>query len=117
MEIDWIVEGPIQQVAIDYSIDAGLSWDVAEPNVPAETPWQWICPEDIDSTECMIRVSNFDNNDIQDELNGTFTIFQCDENLTADVTGDCFVGLDDFAEMAAQWLTCGNPYDETWCEN
>jgi hypothetical protein len=32
---------------------------------------------------------------------------------TSNLTGDCFVGLDDFA---AQWLFCGNPFDAEWCE-
>lgn len=117
MVIDWNTEGPVEQVRIDYSTDAGATWNVVEPNVPAEMAYQWDLVADVDSTECQIRVSDCDNTDISDELDGTFTIFQCNETLTADVTGDCFVGLDDFAEMAAQWLTCGNPYDETWCNN
>ena len=90
---------------------------MVEPNIPAELAYQWNPVADVDSTECMIRVSDFDHNEVNDELDGTFTIFQCDRALTADVTGDCFVGLDDFAEMAAQWLTCGNPYDADWCLN
>ena len=117
MLIDWVIEGPIEQVRIDYSTDGGDTWINAEPNVPADMPWAWPCPETIDSTDCVIRVSEFENGEVWDELDGTFTIFPCDETLTADVTGDCFVDLDDVAELAAQWLTGGNPYDPAWRGN
>lgn len=115
MDISWTVEGPIEQVAIEFSSDNGSNWQIVESNVPAGLEYRWFPIFDVDSTECKIRISDFDDDQISDTLDGTLTVFQCDEMLTADVTGDCFVGLEDFAEMAAQWLTCGNPYDANWC--
>ncbi len=115
MGIAWMTDGPVEQVTIEFQPDSGGAWQVIEPNVPAEQVYHWNPVADVDSTDCRIRISDFDDSEVSDTLADSFTIFQCDENLTADITGDCFVGLDDFAEMAAQWITCGNPYDDTWC--
>jgi len=30
----------------------------------------------------------------------------CQEQLLADLTGDCYVNIEDFAILAAQWLSC-----------
>ena len=39
---------------------------------------------------------------------GKITLTEYDCTLAADLTGDCFVGLADFAVMAAEWLHCGD---------
>jgi beta propeller repeat protein len=114
--IAWaMIEGTLpEEVKLEFSADAGDSWDVIEPNVPADAAYRWAPVADVHSPQCQIRVSIFGDESV-DAVSEPFTIFQCDTALTADLTGDCVVGLDDFAAFAAQWLTCGNPYDENWC--
>lgn len=114
--IAWeMLEGDLpDEVTIEFSSDAGDNWDIVEPNVPADAPYLWSPVADVHSEQCQIRVSIFGDESI-DAVSEMFTIFQCDPALTADVTGDCVVDIADFAAMAAQWLACGNPYDETGC--
>ena len=116
MAVAWeMTEGTLpDEVKIAFSSDNEQSWQVIDPNVPANVPYLWIPVADVDSQQCKIQVSAVGDGAVSD-TSEAFTIFQCSENLTADVTGDCFVGMDDFAEMAKQWLTCGNPYDPMWC--
>ena len=40
-------------------------------------------------------------------------IMICDGGwMNGDLNGDCYIDLSDFAILAAQWLECGNPFDE-----
>ncbi|RKY06463.1 MAG: hypothetical protein DRP56_07360, partial [Planctomycetota bacterium] len=71
--------------------------------------------KDVNSVECFIQIIDAAASGTWDMSDNPFTVFQCEESLTADLTGDCFVDIDDFAEFAYQWLDCGNPHDETWC--
>jgi beta propeller repeat protein len=114
--IAWeMIEGTLpDEVTIEFSSDAGDSWDIVEPNVPADTAYLWSPVADAHSQQCQIRVSIFGDESVA-AVSETFTIFQCDPALTADVTGDCLVDIADFAAMAAQWLSCGNPFDDNWC--
>lgn len=118
MEIAWQwVDGPAPDaVEIAFSSDDGQTWPVSvASDIPFESgSYWWDSVADVNSLQCRISVTATDDASVTD-TSERFTVFQCDKDLTADVTGDCFVGLDDFAEMAAQWLTCGNPHDETWC--
>jgi hypothetical protein len=74
-------------------------------------------PADANSTQCIIHISDVADSSTWDVSDGASTVFQCDAELTADLTGDCFVDIKDLAEMAGQWLTCGNPHDQAWCGN
>lgn len=114
--IAWeMIEGTLpEEVKLEFSADDGQTWDVIEPNVPADTAYLWTAAGQTDSQVCRIRVSSVTDASVRDDSE-PFTVFMCDAALTADLTGDCVVGLDDFAAFAAQWLTCGNPYDENWC--
>jgi hypothetical protein len=44
-------------------------------------------------------------------LDDVFTIFQCPGVIPGDLNGDCYVDWKDFADFAANWLECGNPFD------
>ena len=116
MEIAWqLVEGDAPEfVEIKFSPDNGNTWPV---NVATDVPfannhYQWDSVEDVNSVQCRILMTAVGEESVND-MSDMFTVFQCSEHLTADLTGDCFVGMDDFAQMAAQWLTCGNPYDDS----
>ena len=43
-----------------------------------------------------------------DESDTVFKIYEC---TIPDVTGDCVVDIFDFAQMAAYWLDCGDPFE------
>ncbi len=115
MEIAWqLVEGDAPEfVNVKFSRDNGDTWPVS---VATDIPFvnyyhRWDSVADVNSVECRISISAVGGG-AGSGISDAFTVFQCSKNLTADLTGDCFVGMDDVAEMAAQWLACGNPYDE-----
>lgn len=119
MAILWyLVEGDAPTtVKIDYSTDGGVSWlpVLGAESVPfADEYYLWEPIADVDSQTCRIRISDTAPGSSASAMSGVFTIFQCDADLTADLTGNCRVDIADFAVMAAQWLTSGNPYDPTW---
>jgi len=116
MTIAWeMTEGTLpDEVKIEFSSDNGQSWQVVEPNVPADVPYTWKPVADVDSQQCKIQVSAVGDAAVYD-VSEVFTVFQCSHKLTADVTGDCVVDMNDFAVLASQWMACGNPYDENWC--
>ncbi|MHC4951875.1 MAG: hypothetical protein ACYTEU_12970 [Planctomycetota bacterium] len=118
IEISWhLVEGtPPDYVDIDYSVNNGADWQTVASDVAfSDFQYTWDPIPDVNEIDsCQIRVSDVSDSTASD-VSGIFSIFQCDNALTADLTGDCFVGLADIAEMARQWLTCGNPHDPTWC--
>jgi beta propeller repeat protein len=106
-----------EAVDIEFSSDNGVHWVMIADNIAFAEGFVWSPIADIDSQQCLIRVQAADDAQIRDVSNAAFTVFQCSPSLTADLTGDCFVGIEDFAVMAGQWLTCGNPYDVLWCNN
>lgn len=108
IEIAWaMVEGQVPAtVDLDFSSD-GVSWVEIEAGVPFDQPYLWQAAA-VTSNNCRVRVRSSEAEASSD----VFTVFQCSPLLTGDLTGDCFVGIEDFAELAAQWLACGNPYDQ-----
>jgi beta propeller repeat protein len=117
MEISWqMMDGTApDNVKIEFSSNNGTTWETLATGVPFANPYLWEPVNTVDSTECLIRVSDAADSLVSDISDAPFTVFQCDAALTADLTGDCFVGLDDFAEFAAQWLVCGNLSNPDWC--
>ncbi|MBC8377968.1 MAG: hypothetical protein H8E62_02215 [Planctomycetes bacterium] len=119
MLIEWdMVDGtdPVQ-IDIEYSIDNGNSFNQVASDITFddfEYLWKPIV-DVVDSQQCLIRISDAEDGTVSDITDGAFTVFLCDTSLTADLSGDCFVGMEDFAEIAGQWLACGNPYNSSWC--
>ncbi|MFA6185961.1 MAG: hypothetical protein WC770_01950 [Phycisphaerae bacterium] len=117
--IRWKNSGSISRVKIEDSNDNGLTFSVIDANVAnndnGESVYLWTIPADVNSEQCRIRISDKSAPDINDTSNNVFTIFQCDQSLTADLSGDCKVDFTDFALFSGQWLTCGNPHDQNWC--
>lgn len=114
--IDWrLVDGtaPVN-VKIEFSGDGVTGWQTIAASVPFGGGYLWKPVVDVDSRQCSIRVSDAADSLVSD-VSDFFTIFQCSPALTADLTGDCFVGLEDVAVLTAQWLSCGNPYNSNWC--
>jgi len=110
--ITWkTIEGTgTDRVRIDFSSDGGQSWHeiCSCPN----TGWYiWDPVPEIDSDQCLIRISDMDNTAVSDISDGAFTVFVCRKQLYADLNGDCYVDFLDFIVMATDWLNCGNPFD------
>ena len=111
----WQSSGAISTVKIEIFADNGVNWQLIADGVANVGTYDAVIPVNIHSQQCLLRISDTANPATSDQCDAVFTVFQC--SLTADITGDCFVGLDDFAAFAAQWLTCGNPFDPAWCAN
>jgi len=115
--VQWQTGGdPIDEVRIDFYADNGQSWLILADAVANTGTYQIALPSGIHSQQCILRVRSTANLDVSDTSDAVFTVFECNQALTADLTGDCFVNLADFAVLADQWLTCGNPYDSDWCQ-
>lgn len=107
--IRWNAPEYIENVLLEISSDNGQNWTpiVAIPNTGF---YEWLIPE-INSNQCLIRISDTDNPTFYDINDEVFTIFVCQENITADLNNDCYINLLDFVIFADQWLQCGNPFD------
>jgi hypothetical protein len=107
--ITWNTTGTINNVLIEFSVDNGNNWsEVYPPNIGNTGSFNWLVPI-INSEQCKIRLTNTANLNVYDTTDGFFTIYECP--LDGDLTGDCFINMDDFAIMASYWLQEANPYD------
>jgi len=113
--VSWQSSGPLEEVKIEYSSNAGGDWSTLEAGIANNGQWLWQPLPDIDSSQCRVRISDPLNPAAADQSDDNFIIFQCLATLTADLNGDCRVDLADLVLFAGQWLDCGNPYDPDWC--
>jgi hypothetical protein len=94
------------EIYIEYSTDNGINWTgVSPPNVGNTGNYNWLVP-DIDSEQCLIRISYTSYPFLPDQSGSMFTIFRC--TLVGDLNYDCYVNILDLALMAENWLKCGN---------
>ncbi|MDO8301807.1 MAG: hypothetical protein Q7T18_01050 [Sedimentisphaerales bacterium] len=111
--IQWCGSDSIRRVKIEYSKTGDVPFlPITDVNATPGS-YEWQIPQDANSTQCIVKISDKDNPDTNDTSNNVFTIFKC--SLTADLSGDCYVDFEDFAIFSGQWLECGNPYDPHWC--
>ncbi|MHB9070742.1 MAG: TolB family protein [Sedimentisphaerales bacterium] len=115
--ITWQTTGtPIARVKLEYSTNGGTAYSIIDANTANTGTYLWQTPQAIDSNQCRIKITDTAiPSAASDTSNYVFTIFACDESLTADLSGDCKVDFADFALFSGQWLTCGNPRDLNWC--
>jgi beta propeller repeat protein len=102
-------------VKIEYSTDNGVNYILLDTDLPDSSSYLWQPLPVVDSNLCLIRISDTNGVIASDVSDGSFTIFQCDPLLTADLSGDCKVDFADFALFSDQWLVCGNLHDPNWC--
>ncbi|MBN2183460.1 MAG: hypothetical protein JW715_16230 [Sedimentisphaerales bacterium] len=108
-DITWSYTGIVDSVLIEFSIDNGNSWvNVFPPNVGNTGSYKWLVPL-VDSNQCIVRINNSANMGVYDVSDEVFSIY--DSSLEADLAGDGFIGIVDFATVALSWLRCSNPYD------
>lgn len=99
----------ITRVAIEYSVDGGATWTLVD-EVDDNGGYEWMAPA-VNSSNCLVRVSDAREPANHDTSDATFSIFNCHAKLTADLNGDCHVDFADLAILMSEWLACGNPLD------
>jgi hypothetical protein len=90
------------QVMIEYSSDAGASWN-SVATVGNSGSYLWTVPAAIESDQCNLRITSASNTDMVYAVGSVFTILQ-ECLVTGDLNGDCYVDYSDLAYMAGQWL-------------
>lgn len=103
-------DSSVPLVNIIYSADKGLSWIPIASNVLNTGSYEWTAP-DIDSENCIVRVSSTDNPAIVDASDSPFMIYRCLENNPADINNDCYINLQDLALLAQNWLWCRDKFN------
>lgn len=72
-DIIWSFNGSVQSVSIYFSTDRGLSWSVIEEETVNDGRYKWIVPP-VKSGDCLIKISNAEDEGSSDMSNGFFTI-------------------------------------------
>jgi beta propeller repeat protein len=112
-QVQWQSTGAVSTVKIE--LYNGSGWQTLADSAANSGSLNVTIPAGVNSNQCLVKVSDAANLSVTDQSNAVFTIFQC--MLKADLTGDCYVDMADLAELAKQWLQCGNPFDVQWCQN
>jgi hypothetical protein len=99
----------ITRVTIEYSVDRGKRWMLID-EVDNHGGYEWLAPA-VNSSNCLVRVSDAHDPAKQDTSDSTFSIFKCHAKLRADLNGDCRVDFADLAILMEEWLACGDPLD------
>lgn len=108
-DITWQTEVSVENVFIEYSTNDGRDWNDVN-TVPNTGSYEWTVPQK-NSSQCLVRVSDVNNSDVNDISNDTFRIYIC--TLSYDLNHDCNVNLLDFALLASEYLQPGIPVPET----
>ncbi len=112
-DVSWQSSGPvIDTVRLEYSVDNGGNWDIITSGTANTGLYDWVPIPAENSDQCLIRISDVGGSGANDISDGVFIMFECSEALIADLNGDCFVDMEDFALFCQQWLEGGNPYDQ-----
>lgn len=102
-------------VSIDYSSDNGNSWNEISNLTEDDGTYNWTIPEDI-SSECLVRVSEYDNPTVFDNSNSNFTIAPPYITITSPNVPETFDGC---SSMIITWARGGtsNSYKIEYSQN
>ncbi|MCE5340561.1 MAG: FG-GAP repeat protein [Planctomycetaceae bacterium] len=106
-DITWNSTGPIESVTLDYSVDNAGTWTTIGTVVDTGS-YEWTVA-DANSSQCRLRVRDAGVSGAADASNNVFRIYPC--KLNFDLNSDCIVDFLDFADLASEWLKCGDPKD------
>lgn len=113
ISIQWQAQpGLIGVVNLEISLDAGLTYGIIAANILNTGSYEWTPEVSNNSENCRIRLSAAADSSVNG-ISGVFAVAQCSDKLTADLDGNCIVNMADFAAFSAQWIDCGNPYDDS----
>ena len=105
-------ETDVDFVLIEYSTNNGQDWNYVDIWWNTGS-YEWDPVPAVNSNQCLVRISDLFDPDVNDTSDDVFTIFQCQVEYAADLDGNCYVNFYDFALFATDWLECGNPFDPT----
>jgi hypothetical protein len=92
---------------LDYSIDEGNSWiPVDSDSISNTCSYDWLVPS-IFSNRCLIRITDANDPNLNDESDDSFSIYRCMSDVLGDWNGDCYVDFGDFSIIAAGWNVPG----------
>ncbi len=106
-DVTWSSTGPIDYVMLDYSKDNAVTWTNIG-TVSDAGLYEWTVA-DVNSSQCLLRVRDAGASGASDTSNSVFRIYRC--ALDFDLNNDCVVDFMDFADIASEWLMCGDPND------
>lgn len=100
----------IEQVRLEYF--DGVTWNSinAEPVEAVSGSYFWESVAGVDSEECLVRISDWNNASLSDVSDSNLTIYQC-RPLLGDLNKDCYVNMKDLMLFVSDWLKCGNAFD------
>lgn len=105
-EISWSSNYSAGNIFIEYSTNNGQHWIAVDPpNVGNTGSYSWSVPKTI-SEECLMRITDSANTNINDTSNNVFEIGGC--SLAGDLNGDCHVDFFDYSILAENWLKSGS---------
>ena len=107
VEIEWWAQSGLDLVRLEYSTDIGENWIEIGTMAASAMSYSWTAPQ-VNSNECLVRITDVDVPFIYAESDDVFTIYIC--TLESDVTGDCRVDMHDLAVFVGEWLDNGNPF-------
>ena len=73
--VRWQSQGDISSVLIEYSLDTGSNWTVADPCASNIGSYRWLIPN-IRSDQCLVRISDTSDPSVFDTSQDIFTIFE-----------------------------------------
>ncbi len=71
--IEWATYGSIDTILLEYSADNGSTW-IDIDTVSGTNSYQWTVPE-INSEDCLMRISNADDSNVNDTSDGLFSVY------------------------------------------
>lgn len=103
-------------IRLSYSTNAGQSWNIITTITnPNTRQYLWLVP-DVNSTNCMLRISDLGHAGLMDTTWNTFSIRQCQQSITGDIDGSCYVEYGDVGEVASYWLADDCNETNQWCD-
>jgi len=113
--IIWNTVGDINNVKIEFSDSNGQTWTDVNSSIPNSGSYNWTLPQ-VTSNQCLIRISDANNADVNDTSDNIFSVYVCQLNSPADMDRNCKVDFVDFSIFAKDWLRNGNPFDGGYTE-
>ncbi len=107
VDIRWESAGRVTRVNLYYSLDGGGQWTLLVKQTLNDGYHAWKTGLTLEAEACLIKIENSFQTSMFDTSDRPFQIYPCSAGLTADLSGDCFVDLEDFQIFCQQWLTDG----------
>lgn len=130
-QITWASAGTSTQFRVYYSINNGVSWNTLTSSTTSNY-YNWTIPN-APSTQCLVRVEDYNNSCINDVSNAVFTIAEPAPNITvsypnsavtlyynatatiswtSEFTVSAFVNIEYSIDNGTSWITIASPTED-----